>query len=64
MLDETQWTTLAIGYSLIVLSSWAVDKKDVTDKAKVLTLICGIIIWLFVGSLMLIIEWIVIGAGL
>ena len=64
MLDDTQWTALAIGYSLIVLSNWSIDKKDVTDKAKILTLICGIIIWFFAGSLMLVIEWLVTGAGL
>ena len=64
MLDETQWTALAIGYSLIVLSDWAVNKKDLSDKAKVISLVCGIIVWFLAGCIMLGIEWIVTGAEL
>ncbi len=64
MLDESQWISLAIGYSLIVLTNWTVDKKDVSDKAKVISLISGIIIWFLAGSLMLAIEWVIVGVGL
>ncbi len=64
MLDETEWIALAIGYSLIVLSSWSVDKDDETPRAKVITLICGIIIWVLAGFIMVGIEWLVIGARL